>query len=396
MRALFVPVSRVLVSLPVLAVLSACGDSAATPAADTSLPDATTSDAALADAPDVDAPAPSTLDFDLRAPGPFRVGYRTVSHTYTPAGADAPRTIVLNLWYPTEATTGDHPSYLGLFEDEAALVDAPLAAPVEAAGYPVHVHSHGHLGFGATSAFLMRHFASHGWVAIAPDHTGNTLADNIDPRPLAMYHLRSQDITASLDALASLPPTDPLHGLARTAATVMSGHSFGVHTVWATAGATFDADALSAGCAEGEPLHPCPEADLAVFAAGLRDPRVVAAIPMAGAIRRDLFGPDGHATVAIPLLAMSGSEDPVGADVQFATTPGLPLDWIDIAGACHQTFALGFCDTLEMELGFSIVNTFALAFARRHVLGDTAPGTLNLLGGSDTFSPLVTFTGSRR
>jgi predicted dienelactone hydrolase len=380
-----------------LLTLAGCADPASSPSADVATDAA--ADTSPADAngtADIPVPAPTTLDFDLRAPGPFRVGYRTISHTYTPAGADAPRTLLLNLWYPTEATTGDHPSYVGLFEDEAAIEAAPLAPPVEPTGYPVHVHSHGHLGFGATSAFLMRHFASHGWVAIAPDHTGNTLADNIDPRPVAMYHLRSQDITASLDALASLPSADPLHGLARTAEVLLSGHSFGVHTVWATAGATFDAGALAAGCAEGQPFHPCPAPDLAVFAAGLRDPRVVAAVPMAGAIRRDLFGPSGHTSVTIPLLALSGSEDPVGADAQHATTAGLDLTWLDIAGACHQTFALGFCDTLEPDVGFGIVNTFALAFARHHVLGDDAPGTLKLLDGSDTFSPLVTFTGPFR
>jgi hypothetical protein len=38
-----------------------------------------------------------------------------------------------------------------------------------------------------------------GWVAIAPDHTGNTLSDTPDPLPIDINYLRSMDITATLD-----------------------------------------------------------------------------------------------------------------------------------------------------------------------------------------------------
>lgn len=343
----------------------------------------------------VDPVDPSLLDFDLRAPGPFAVGFRTLSHTYVPPGATAPRTISLNLWYPTTVRTGEHPSYMGFFEDLDVVLDAPPAPPVEATGYPVHIYSHGHTGFGGTSAFLMRHFASHGWVAVAPDHTGNTMMDNIDPRPVALYYLRATDITATLDALKSLPDTDPLANRLRTDRVVMSGHSFGVHTCWASAGATFDMPLLEAGCAEGGAFAPCTPDELAVFSAGVADPRVAAVIPMAGSIKRDLFGDAGHRTVKIPILAISGTADPVGAEGQYRSTAGLDLTWVELKGGCHQTFALGLCDTLDPAIGFAVIDTFSLAFARRHILGDTSTSTLAILDGSTPLSDAVVFHAPR-
>jgi predicted dienelactone hydrolase len=377
-----------LAALTGLAVIAACGDDAAS--RPDAIADVPSSFDTTPDADPDDATVPATLlDNDLRLPGPFRVGYRTFDHTYTPPDGPA-RTIRIHLWYPTEATSGPNPTYAGIFEDTDAIVDAPLAPPVESAGYPLHVHSHGHLGFAATSSFMMRHFASHGWVAAAPDHTGNTIVDNIDPRPVAIYFLRPADISATLDALADLPRNDALAGRLRTERVLLSGHSFGAHTCWAAAGATFDAAAIDAGCAEGGTLAPCTSNEKAVFAAGLGDPRIAAILPMAGTIRRELHGPTGHAAVTTPILALSGSNDPVGAEDQFATTTALDLTWVELAGGCHQTFALGACDTLETAEGFAIVNTFALGFARAHILGDTAPATLTLLDGSASLSAKVT------
>jgi predicted dienelactone hydrolase len=391
----------------VLIGLLGCGDSTPatsvdtfatdTSATDTSTPDLSEADTSTPDLSEADTSAPSSLlDFDLSEPGPFAVGFRTLEHTYTPPGTSTPRQILLNIWYPTTTTTGPHPSYMGFFEDPDVVLDAPLAPPVEALGYPVHIYSHGHTGFGGTSSFLMRHFASHGWVAVAPDHTGNTMMDNINPRPFSIYYLRSTDITATLDVLENLPAADPLASHLRTDRVVMSGHSFGVHTCWATAGATFDMPLLNAGCAEGGEFSPCTEDELAVFEAGLRDPRVVATVPMAGSINRKLFGPSGHTSAQIPILAISGTADPVGAEGQYDSTTGLDLTWLDLAGGCHQTFALGLCDTLDPALGFRIIDTYALAFARRHVLGDDSPSTLSILDGTTPVSATVTFHGPRR
>ncbi len=378
------------------ALLVACGDSTAAPDAST---DATTLDAS-GDSPSAEmrdddvivvppdaTPVGDPRDFDVRQRGPFGTGYRLVMHTYTPRGSTAPRTIPVHVWYPPRAISGPHPTYGRFFTDPVAITGAPLAPSVHPRGYPVQVYSHGDHGFGGTSHFLMRFFASHGWVSVAPDHVGNTLFDTPDPRPFNLYHLRSQDVRAALDMLETLPASDPLAGRADTRRVVLSGHSFGTHTVWASAGATFDVEGFRAMCPTS--LR-CTDADLDVVRAGLVDARIVAAIPMAGSINRTLFGAMGHSSVRIPLLAMSGTADPVGADGQFTSTAPLPLTWIEVRGGCHQYFALGGCDMIPDSFQDSIVGVWSLAFARRHVLDDSAPAVLGVLDGSVTLSDRVT------
>lgn len=367
-------------------------------------PDTADTVAASADAPDlpdlVDAetaqPVSPSLAFDFTQPGPFRVGHRTLPMSYLPPGSTELRSSTLHLWYPTADTSGPVVFYEGLFPDPEAIADAAPAAPLEPGGYPVHAYSHGHRGFAATSAFLMRRFASHGWVAVAPDHTGNTLADTLEPRPAAMYHWRSSDISAALSALAALPEGDPLRGLAATDRVLLSGHSFGAHTTWMSAGARFDPALIAAACEGDGELAPCTALDRQVFAAGVADPRVVAIVPMAGTIRRELVGPDGHTSVAVPILAMSGGEDPVGADLQYTSTAGLDLTWIELAGACHQSFALGGCSSLDDDEAFGLISAWALAFGRRHVLFDAGAATRALLEGETLLSDEVTFMGPIR
>lgn len=353
-------------------------------------PDAARPDAPRPDAPilpvDANVTPGAWRDWDPSAPGPYSVGYRTIDLTY-----DAPtlpgRTTTIHVWYPTLVPDGPHPTYADFFDDDVSVVDAPLApSAYEDGHYPVHVYSHGDRGFGGTSSFLMRRFASHGWVAVAPDHTGNTLLDNLDPRPISIYFLRATDLTATLDAMDALPASDPLSGLLNLDAVLASGHSFGSHSMWAIAGATFDVDGFGATCTADAT---CTAAELDVFRGGLGDPRVVAAIPMAGSISRTYFGPTGHTSVTIPFLSMSGGADPVGADGQFASTPEVEMTWIEVADACHQFFALG-CDgdaDLDEDL---IVGGWALAFGRAEVLADASTVVSSILDGTRNLSPRVT------
>lgn len=337
----------------------------------------------------VDVPVPrDPLTWPVTQPGPYAVGYRTFMHTYMPAGSTTPRTIPIGIWYPTLQPNTRHPRYLGTFLDRDSSIDAPPADPIYPRGYPVHVHSHGHRGFGATSSFLMRYFASHGWIAIAPDHVTDTLADGTDPAPIAVHHQRVQDIMVTLDTLAALPDGDPLAHHADTARVLLSGHSFGTETTWALSGAHYDVDQIRAMCLSA---GTCTEADLTEFGAITGDPRIVAAIPMAGAINRSWFGADAHTTVHIPLFAMSGTADPVGAQTQFDTTIGVDLTWIDVTGGCHQFFALGGCTDIPDSLQPVIVGAYALAMGRRHVLGDTDATVAGLLDGTIPVSDRVTF-----
>ncbi|MCA9541035.1 MAG: hypothetical protein KC620_19175, partial [Myxococcales bacterium] len=87
----------------------------------------------------------------------------------------------------------------------------------------------------------------------------------------------------------------------------------------------------------------------------------------------------------------SGSADnPDSLRAMFDLVEGLDLVWIELAGGCHQTFALGFCPTLDKDLGFHLVETYALAFARRHLLGDEDPRTIGITEGEIDLDPAAT------
>ena len=139
----------------------------------------------------------------LRERGPFNVGHIQIVHTYQPLSDQPERTIPIEIWYPTEDTTGTPATYfMGI--DESCFADATPAAPVYERGYPVHLSSHGYQGWGANSAFLMSHFASHGWVVVAPNHIDNTLVDHASPLPIRHFIHRPKDLTESLNVLETL------------------------------------------------------------------------------------------------------------------------------------------------------------------------------------------------
>ena len=345
--------------------------------------DALPSDALVADARSADAGPPAA---PVTMMGRFAVGLRIVSVDYLSPATGEMRTIPVNIWYPTTDASGPQGVYAGVYGDDQVFMDATPAPSVHADGYPVHVHSHGDQGFGGTSAFLMRYFASHGWIAVAPDHVNNTLFDNVDPRPVAHYVHRPLDITHSLNAVAT-PEAFPSPVV--TARVLMSGHSYGCYTTWGIMGATYDQARIDARCAADGDEMPCPGAVREAFRQPLADPRVVAAIPMAGGYRKSWFGEAGYQTVRGPILFMSGSADDVGQADQWEALTGIDYTWIDLEGACHQSFALSICETLAPSEGEALVNAYALAFGRHHILADMEPQVLGLLDGTVTLSEVV-------
>jgi predicted dienelactone hydrolase len=325
------------------------------------------------------------LDWPVGEVGPYGVGYRSFDWSYSPGVDFADRTIRINLWYPTEDTEGPEAAYtVGI--DSGAIEDAALADSVYSGGHPVHVHSHGYRGYGATSAFLARYFASHGIVTVAPDHTNNTLIDHSDPLGAAHYFHRPLDIRAALDAL------EAEGGPMNTAMVMLSGHSFGSYTSWAVGGAVYDPEAVAAVCATGEGIHAdgCTPEEAAMFGPALADSRVVSVMPMAGTISRTWFGSAGEYGVGGPVLFFGGSNDDVGQDTQFEEMGEIDFTWMELEGGCHQSFALGACSTLDPALGFELVQTIALAFVRLTVLGDTSGESADIVAGDLSLSDIVT------
>jgi predicted dienelactone hydrolase len=340
--------------------------------------------------------APST--WAVGEKGPFNVGYRTLDVSYvTPNGET--RTFDVNIWYPTLDDDGEHPKYNAIFYDNVSYTNASLARSPYADGkYPVQVYSHGDRGYPDNSVFLMRHFASHGWVSIAPRHVGNTLGDTPAQKPPSLYYLRGKDVSAAIDVLGKLPSGDPLTGKTDASRVFMTGHSFGGYTVWTVAGATFDVAGIESRCRAnpstpdaGTSMPPCTDADLAAFRAGVRDPRVIAGFPMAGMARPDWIGNEGHKAVTIPMFFMSGTDDPIGQQEFYDRLAPFPMTWVDVKDACHLFFSTGKCNLLADAKQVPVVGSFALAFARKTLLGDTTAEVADVLAGRKNDPSVITF-----
>ncbi|MFZ9886657.1 MAG: alpha/beta hydrolase family protein [Myxococcota bacterium] len=206
------------------------------------------------------APAPSHI-------GPYPVGVRTLTfvdeNRQTP-GREGPRTLVCEVWYPAAETARggvgeSYPLYEQVPEDVRALLptldaealgqvntDAVRDAPARIAErFPVVVFSHGKGGVRMQSTFYTVQLASHGYVVIAPDHEGDTVADLLREGDVEItstvdsYVLRPEDASFVLDRLATLDERDPLTPLLDLDRVGITGHSFGALTSFRTAG--FDA-----------------------------------------------------------------------------------------------------------------------------------------------------------
>jgi predicted dienelactone hydrolase len=330
------------------------------------------------------------LSWSVDEPGPFDVGYQSWTLTYALGGALGDRSIRVHLWYPTDEESGPSAEYT-VGTDPEVFADARATPPVHEEGYPVHIHSHGDMGLGAGSVFLSRYLSSHGWLSVSVDHAGNTLLDaTSDPQAATFFH-RPLDIRAALDAVESGDVAVPLQGPANTARVVLSGHSRGAYTTWASLGARYDLESVAQMCQTGDHLDGdiCSAEEEAMFSSDLSDPRIVATIPMDGTLRREWFGTQGEEGVNGPVLYFSPA-DSSGSEQQFESLADIDFTWVRLAGACHQSFANGGCTTLDTELGFHVVRTVSLAFSRIQILGDTADESLGLVSGDVPINELVT------
>lgn len=336
------------------------------------------------------------LTWSVKTRGPYGCGHRVLETSYDPPGALPKRRIPVELWYPTEESEGEHPVYHGLFRDKIALNDVSLAAPPFAAGLPLVVHSHGHKGFAGNSARLMCHFASHGWLAVAPEHVGDTLSDAKDPVPLAVYIQRPLDVRAALDLVRDLPASDPLHGHVDLAHVAMTAHSFGTYSGWAAGGAVADVEQVRADCTSGA-VTSCTEEQITAMRGSFAEPRVRSLTLMAGA-PRSFFASGGYDAVRVPVLMMSGTLNTVSNDKIMETITKLDLGWATIEGGCHQLFGLGNtvlgdsgCAVLPDEEGFAIVNPYALAYARYEALGDRTSEVRTIVEDPPSLSPRIRY-----
>jgi len=173
-------------------------------------------------------------------PGPFAVG----RDTYTVPNAGQPgRTLTVDVWYPADPTRAEGARKAGYTVIPGVVIPARNAytgLPVSTKGpFPLVVYSHGSGGLRFVSSFLTETLASHGFVVIAPDHTGNTAIDAVTGQTVSQAQNeinRLNDVRAVIDdALArSAGGGDLLSDSIKPDAIGVIGHSYGGFTALAT------------------------------------------------------------------------------------------------------------------------------------------------------------------
>lgn len=339
---------------------------------------------------------------ELFEPGPFEVGYREFSITYSEAGTMGDREVLLRVWYPAQSDSGAGParySVGGVIDLPAGIaLDAPPVSDDE--NLPFVIYSHGNGGEGLLAYPYGELMASHGWVLVAPNHTGNTAFDFLDdPDPFTRSALdRPNDISTIIDEFESGLVGDELAGKADTSSVFLFGHSFGGYTTFVSGGTDVDFDELEMGC-EGAMSDDCDlianPAVEAAYRAGFLDERIVALAPQAPAI-----GPIAEGQLAeleIPSMLMSGLLDQTTTQEESADPAWMELDhpddlWVEMPTGAHFTF-ITICHDLTQDLldffrpdagedgcgpefidtqeAIPVLAAYVLAFGRRHVLGQT-------------------------
>ena len=240
---------------------------------------------------------------DYNAPGPH-----IVANTRFMLSAGE-RSLQVEVWYPADATAAaaaakGHPIAEFVPEGADRIAFEGLLAKLSPAGqigtrlqtssaldgalaaggpFPLLVFSHCHSCTRFSAFTVAEHLASHGFIVAAPDHTGNTLFNELAGDTAAIgedfLKVRRADLGAVLDAMLDpLGPAIPasLRGQSDPTRVGALGHSFGAASVGRLA---------------------------------QEDPRVRAAMPIAAPIENPFFPGNKVADIHVPLLAILAEED---------------------------------------------------------------------------------------
>ena len=236
---------------------------------------------------------------DPAKPGPYPVGVTTmmlVDHSRTDVATEGgPRSLMTEIWYPaTDDTRGlspnrlidfyanGHPAAAAMmklaFNADLLALDktfenfAVRDARVRDGVFPLLLFSHGNGGMRSQSVFWCEHLASHGYIVMAPDHTGNCLITFIDGEPIVFNDSedgraiaaedRPKDLSFLIDSMDRMNKGNDSRffgkvGLDRIG---VAGHSFGGYATTAVADQDPRVKAIApmAGVARTRTRYDCP------------------------------------------------------------------------------------------------------------------------------------------
>lgn len=333
---------------------------------------------------------------DPLSAGPFPVGVTTkvfVDISRTDSFTKQPRTLVTEIWYP--ATEDARRMPMNKYSDfipggitpeidelikktykmSAAEIDkiywneAHRNAPVRKGRFPLVIFSHGNGGSRNQNTFWCDYLASHGYIIVSPDHTGNARWTIINGKPIVFQggernnsaKDRPLDVSFLLDQMIRWDKgTDKrFAGRIDTERAAVAGMSFGSYTAhWA--------------------------AD--------QEPRFKAVIAMSGA-------PASHINLTVPSLRMLGTEDRtlgVAGNAAIRDNHGKhtgPSYLLELKDGGHFSFTDMFKinkhfgdgvgegkrrDTNEpfeftsMETTYKIINSYSVAFLGYYLKSETS------------------------
>lgn len=322
---------RRLLLASVLLVATAACSSVDDSGASAPVSDAATTLPGVTEPPATDA----AMEFTPIGAGPYEVGVTTI--TINDATRNRPLTV--DVWFPlAEGVTGEAHQYTllpGVYYESPAAISAEAASISSDGPFPLVVYSHGSGGLRYIDSNYTEAIASHGYVVVAPDHTGNTavdrLADTETEFEVTAFN-RPNDVKAVIDAMLdpSRPETTGFVASVDPERIAVTGHSFGGFTTLAMASGYTNS--------------------IGTFAA---DPRVDAIIPLAPATGdgTNLLSDADLAAITVPVLVMVGTNDqttPVNPNVTrvWELSGSSPLIRVELVDGQHQTFT-DLCDYQE-------------------------------------------------
>ena len=246
---------------------------------------------------------------DPEQPGPYPVGVTTLlllDASRPEESNKLPRPLMTEIWYPATDETRDIPkgglidTYLNTvppmaFELLKSMLKVDLKAfdktfqffsvrdaRVRAGSFPLVLFSHGSKAARIQNIYWCEQVASHGYIVVAPDHTGNSIVTFVDGSPVLantksmeeLAPVRTQDLRFVIDWMtrANKGADSRFQGKVDLEHIAVAGHSFGGYN----------------------------SLDMAD-----KDPRVDAIIPIAGAA----MGP--RANYTCPVLDIIATEDKI-------------------------------------------------------------------------------------